>query len=266
MVLMVLVMLFGLHIPTEDNPFGFGVSHHAEVYAGGKGNPIRVVPLVHTVPNLIIYEAVGENVAVEVETLPPASEESETEPMDPEHIEVDFEELESIIQDSAELVEEETVPAEAEPAVPEKLELEDMVFERLYTEEDVIALAQMAWGEALVTKSDTEMAATMWCVLNRYDSGDPYYAKCNGISGIVKQSGAFHGYHASNPVDEHLVWLAQDVLDRWCAEKAGYEDVGRVLPAEYLFFHGDGRHNHFRIQYERDGHYWDWSLESPYET
>lgn len=146
-------------------------------------------------------------------------------------------------------------------AGPEKTE-----YLPLYTEADAIALAQMGWGEALVTQSDTEIAATMWCALNRHDSEDPYYRNCQTIESIVKQSGAFAGYSASNPVDEHLLWLAYDVLDRWNAEQYGEMDVGRVLPAEYLFFHGDGEHNHFRTEYQHNGHYYDWSLESPYES
>ena len=150
---------------------------------------------------------------------------------------------------------------EPEETIPEKVE-----YEKLYTEADVIALAKMAWGEALVTKSDTEMAATMWCVLNRFDCDDPYYRNCKTIESIVKQSGAFAGYSSSNPETEHLLWLARDVLDRWNAEQHGETDVGRVLPADYLFFHGDGKHNHFRKEYKHDGHYWDWSVDSPYET
>jgi len=56
------------------------------------------------------------------------------------------------------------------------------------------------------------------------------------------------------------VELAIDVLTRWLN---GGE--GRVLPEEYVFFHGDGVHNHFRIEYKHNGQYWDWSLDSPYE-
>lgn len=136
----------------------------------------------------------------------------------------------------------------------------------LYTEADAIALAKMAWGEALVTNSDTEIAAAMWCALNRFDSGDPYYKNCDSIEAIVRQNGAFSGYSVCNPVDEHMLTLAYDVLDRWNSEQYGETDVGRVLPAEYMFFHGDGRHNHFRIGFRRDGRYYDWSLESPYEN
>lgn len=47
-------------------------------------------------------------------------------------------------------------------------------------------------------------------------------------------------------------------------EKDGETEVGRVLPREYLFFTGDGEHNHFRTEWE-GGQTWDWSLRSPYE-
>lgn len=150
------------------------------------------------------------------------------------------------------------------PTAPEEAKVVEYL--PLYTEADAIALAKMGWGEALVTQSDTEIAATMWCAVNRFDSGDPYYRNCKSIEAIVKQSGAFAGYSESNPVDEHLLWLAYDVLDRWNAEQHGETDVGRVLPPEYLFFHGDGRHNQFRVEYEHNGQYYDWSLESPYES
>lgn len=156
-------------------------------------------------------------------------------------------------------------PDPTDPPVPGD-EAEEVEYMPLYTEADAIALAKMGWGEALVTQSDTEIAATMWCALNRFDCGDPCYRNCKSIEAIVQQSGAFAGYSASNPVDEHLLWLAYDVLDRWNAEQHGETDVGRVLPTEYLFFHGDGKHNHFRIEYQRNGQYYDWSLESPYES
>lgn len=161
-----------------------------------------------------------------------------------------------------------TTTSQPEPIPPTepKSEVEDVEYMPLYTEADAIALAKMGWGEALVTQSDTEIAATMWCALNRFDCGDPYYRNCKTIEAIVKQSGAFAGYSESNPVDEHLLWLAYDVLDRWNAEQHGETDVGRVLPPEYLFFHGDGRHNHFRVEYKHNGQYYDWSLESPYES
>mgnify|MGYP006954197911 CR=1 FL=1 len=67
---------------------------------------------------------------------------------------------------------------------------------------------------------------------------------------------------------EHLLpeleELALDVIERWLDEKDGKTDTGRVLPREYLFFTGDGEHNHFRTEWD-GGQVWDWSLQSPYE-
>lgn len=138
-------------------------------------------------------------------------------------------------------------------------------YEKLYTDKDVIAMAQMAYGEGWITQSDTEMSWSMWCVCNRLDSGDPFYRNCDSIYDIITQDGQFHGYDPNNPIEDRLVDLAEDVLDRWSAEKQGATDVGRTLPEEYLFFFGDGRHNHFTTEWqggiEYDGH-----LGSPYEN
>ena len=138
-------------------------------------------------------------------------------------------------------------------------------YQKLYTERDVIAMAQMAYGEGWITQSDTEMSWSMWCACNRFDSGDPFYRDCDSIYDIITQERQFHGYDSNNPVEERLVNLARDVLDRWSAEKQGATDVGRTLPAEYLFFWGDGLHNHFTTEWqggiEYDGH-----LGTPYEN
>ena len=61
-----------------------------------------------------------------------------------------------------------------------------------------------------------------------------------------------------------FVMTALDVIERWLDEKDGETEVGRVLPREYLFFTGDGKHNHFRTEWD-GGQVWDWSLQSPYE-
>ena len=126
--------------------------------------------------------------------------------------------------------------------------------------EDEIALAKMVWGEARGC-SATEQAAAVWCALNRVDSGDPYYP--DTIIGVVSQPGQFEGYSPDYPVEDDILALVQDVVSRWQREKAGEVNVGRVLPKEYLFFHGDGCHNHFRIGFYDTVH-WDWSLPSPY--
>ena len=128
---------------------------------------------------------------------------------------------------------------------------------------DKDALARMVWGEARGC-STTEQAAVVWCALNRFDSGDPYYANCMTIYDIVTQPAQFAGYDPENPVEPDILALVDDVLVRWMAEKVCVGDVGRVLPAEYLYFTGDGRVNTFRDQYQ-GGNTWDWSLGSPYE-
>lgn len=122
-------------------------------------------------------------------------------------------------------------------------------------------IAKTIYGEALVC-STTERAAVAWCILNRADIGDSYYP--DDIIAVITQRGQFHGYDAEHPVLPELQELALDVIDRWQREKDGETDTGRVLPQDYLFFSGDGRHNHFRTDW-RGGTSWDWSLPSPYE-
>lgn len=125
---------------------------------------------------------------------------------------------------------------------------------------EVEALAKMLYGEARGIASDTEKAACVWCVLNRVD--DPRFP--DTVLEVLEAPFQFAGYSANYPVTEELKRLAADVLTRYHAEKSGEENVGRVLPAEYCFFTGDGKHNHFTIGW-RDTDTWDWTLESPYE-
>lgn len=125
--------------------------------------------------------------------------------------------------------------------------------------ETLLTLARTVWGEARGC-STTEQAAVVWCVLNRADSPDfP-----DDPLEVVQQPNQFAGYDPENPVWPEILALVEDVLDRYDAEKTAVGDVGRVLPKEYVFFEGDGKHNYFRTQY-KGGTTWDWSLESPYE-
>lgn len=133
----------------------------------------------------------------------------------------------------------------------------------LYSDVDVEVIAKAVYGEALITHSDMEMAAVVWCILNRVDSEEDFFP--DTIMEVVTQESQFHGYSESNPVDPHVEWLVRDVLDRWAMEKDGAEGVGRVLPKDYLYFWGDGRHNHFTTEYHA-GMTWDWSAENPYES
>lgn len=127
-------------------------------------------------------------------------------------------------------------------------------------EEEAIALAKMVWGEARGL-SDIEIAATVWCVLNRADNWDM------SIIEVVTAPNQFHGYHKNHPVNDRIYNLVVDVLTRWQMEKQGAspDEVGRVLPQEYMYFHGDGVANHFRDSW-KGGNTWNWECNNPYET
>ena len=129
-----------------------------------------------------------------------------------------------------------------------------------FTESDIEMLARLMWLEAGGIASDTEKACVAWTALNILDS--PLY-KGNTIEEVVTYPGRFY-YKKSAKVYDDLYALAEDVLIRWNNEKNGETDVGRVLPNNYFYFAGDGKHNYFRDAY-RGGNIWDYSLPSPYE-
>lgn len=122
------------------------------------------------------------------------------------------------------------------------------IFAGLYPGEDydetIIVLAKLLWGEARGVKSDTNKACVIWCILNRVDEnmrGDT----------VIECAVASHqfNYNKRYPVRDSLKKIAKDVLGRWLLEKTGETNVGRVLPKNYCFFSGNGRHNVFRDQY-----------------
>lgn len=127
-----------------------------------------------------------------------------------------------------------------------------------FDEATVIALAQCVWGE-WDGGDKTEKAAVVWTVLNRADH--------NGTSALkeVTAEGQFDGYNPRWPVTEENRAIVEDVLYRHYLESLGVQEVGRVLPAEYMWFKGDGWDNWFRDSYQEPFNLWDWSLESPYE-
>lgn len=129
---------------------------------------------------------------------------------------------------------------------------------------EAVMLARLVRGEAGGVWSMTEQACVMWTVLNRVDAG---YG--DTIAEVITAPGQYYYIESFGTNDEYgrdLVWLAEDVLNRWYREKNGEINVGRVLPAEYLFFGGDGYHNYFRTTYEFGNGFWDYSLPSPYES
>ena len=151
-------------------------------------------------------------------------------------------------------------PTEQEEKEKES-EIDISNIEKKYKDE-IPYIARTVWGEARGC-SETEQAAVIWCILNRVDSSIRYMP--DNIIDAATQKHQFLGYVKTFPVTEEIRELVIDVLTRWEMEKAGVENVGRVLPPEYMWFHGDGRHNRFRDSY-RGGNRWDWSLDSPYEV
>ena len=123
------------------------------------------------------------------------------------------------------------------------VEVAEPEYEMYFTEADVIALAQMLYGEARGCTVDNQMKC-VWCVLNRVD--DARFP--DTIIGVVSQPSQFHGYSPNFPVWDELKEVARDVLTRWSLEKQGVA-VERELPTEYVFFTGDGIQNNFREVY-----------------
>lgn len=136
-------------------------------------------------------------------------------------------------------------PAEPEPPKVDTkglcvVEVKEPEYEMYFTEADVIALAQMLYGEARGCTVDNQRKC-VWCVLNRVD--DPRFP--DTIIGVVSQQGQFYGYSPYNPVWDNLYAVALDVLTRWSMEKQG-ADVARELDASFVWFTGDGTTNWFR--------------------
>lgn len=123
------------------------------------------------------------------------------------------------------------------------VEVADPDYEMYFTEADVIALAQMLYGEARGCTVDNQMKC-VWCVLNRVD--DSRFP--DTIQGVLSQPSQFHGYSPDFPVWDELKEVARDVLTRWSMEKQG-ADVARELDKNAVFFTGDGIQNWFRSVY-----------------
>lgn len=105
-----------------------------------------------------------------------------------------------------------------------------------------------------------QQAGVVWCVLNRCDAWG------ESVEAVVTAAGQFHGYSPKHPVLDYLYDMAIDVLTRHEREKLGETDVGRVLPADYLWFGANKSYtkNNFRNKFT-GGNRWDWSLPNPYE-
>lgn len=126
------------------------------------------------------------------------------------------------------------------------------------TEEELTILAKVVYREARGIGDKAHQAAVIWCILNRVDAG----LGGDTITEVATYPNAF-AWVPATPVEQEFLMLAADVCERWNLEKAGQDDVGRVLPKEYLYFTGDGKLNHFTTEW-KGTETWDWSLKSPY--
>lgn len=121
-------------------------------------------------------------------------------------------------------------------------------------------LAKIVYQEARGIPQKSHQAAIIWCILNRLDNG--YWG--DDIITVATYPNAF-AWVPDTPVEEEFMDLAIDVVTRWNWEKQGLQDVGRTLPATYLYFTGDGDFNYFTREW-KGTEYWDWSLPDPYNS
>lgn len=126
------------------------------------------------------------------------------------------------------------------------------------TKEEVETLAKIVYREARGVSGRKHKAAIVWCILNRLDNG----SWGDNIIEVATYPGAF-AWIPDTPVDQDLLSLVIDVVSRWNYERQGLENVGRVLPKDYLYFIGDGEYNYFSKNW-KGLNYWDWSLPNPY--
>lgn len=150
------------------------------------------------------------------------------------------------------------------PSLGDDIDPEPTPFVLRTSSEDIELIARTIWGEAPNVTSTMEQAGVAWCILNRVDSS----RFPDTIEGVVTQPQQFHGYRSAaryGDCPEYYIDLAADVVERWEREAAGETDVGRVLPAEYLYFEGDmTAHNYFRTEW-LGGLRWWWTAENPYD-
>lgn len=150
-------------------------------------------------------------------------------------------------------------------AIPAMAKLDDETVEQIIDivqdeelEEEARILAKLLYRECRGVKDTAQQAAVAWVVLNRVNNEN--YP--DTVYGVVSQRHQF-AWSPNTPVTDELYELALDVLIRWRLEQQGHENVGRVIPEDYIYFAGNGTINRFRTEY-RGGSYWKWRLESPY--
>ena len=162
----------------------------------------------------------------------------------------------------------EPTPAPAKPVVQLIRTLPPIEFVPVSTPEPTPEITIDPYEAELIAKTlygeycgpdKLQQAGVAWCIVNRCDAWG------ETVEAVVTAPSQFLGYRASNPVEPYLYDMAVDVLTRHEREKLGETDVGRVLPADYLWFGANKSYtkNIFRNAFT-GGNRWDWRLESPY--
>lgn len=126
---------------------------------------------------------------------------------------------------------------------------------------DIECLAKIIWveggGESLEFQS-----AVAWTIFNHLDRGD----WGSTLTDVITYPGHF-AWDKYAPVNDLQLKLATDIFMRWALEKAGYLDVGRTLPIDFIYFWANSKGEcRFNTVYGVKDGAWDWSLPSPYEN
>lgn len=161
----------------------------------------------------------------------------------------------------------EEVQNEAIEEVPEQIVTNEQITEqpvtdgngKHYSDRDAVDIAKVLYKECRGVPSKTEQACVAWTILNRVD------LHSSTVYSIIRSPGQY-AFSESTIVDDELLSLAYDVLERWSMEKDGADNVGRVLPKDYTYFNGKNGRNWFRNSYSGSYSIWDYSLPSPYEN
>lgn len=144
-----------------------------------------------------------------------------------------------------ELFSQEKARAEIVYLLPEEDRLEEAPYiPRRWTDNDVTVISRMVWGEARGV-SRNEQKLVVWTVINRLENGR--YGST--LIGVVRARGQFHGYSSRHPVTDAIRDMVIEVLEAWDRGESAkiYPPFART--ANYLYFHGDGRHNWFRARH-----------------
>lgn len=109
------------------------------------------------------------------------------------------------------------------------------------SDDELDMIARTIWGVSRGQRNDMECRAVVWCILNRVAS--PLFP--DTVYEVITEAEQFPAYLSSNPILSDNLAIAREVVNKWKAEQSGVLDVGRVLPANYIYFNGNGSVNFF---------------------